>query len=74
MLSEHAALLVLGLAVGIAAALLAVWPAIISSGAVIPYVSLSITLAAIFANGLLWTCAATRAALRGKLMAALRNN
>jgi hypothetical protein len=73
-LAEHGALLALGLFVGVVAALIAVFPAVSSPGANIPYLSLSVTLAAIFVSGLVWTCAACWAALRGRLIAALRNN
>ncbi|MDB6023868.1 MAG: FtsX-like permease family protein [Verrucomicrobiales bacterium] len=72
-LSEHGVLLVLGLCIGIAAALLAVLPALISPRGDIPYESLAITLGAILLSGLLWTWVATRAALRGELLKALRN-
>jgi putative ABC transport system permease protein len=73
-LSEHGALLGAGLAVGLIAAAAAVMPSLLSPGAQIPYASLALTLAGILANGLLWTWLATRFALRGKLLDALRNN
>ncbi len=72
-LSEHGALLGLGLCVGLVAAAIGVWPALLSPGAQIPYASLALTLAAVLLNGLLWTWVATRFALRGKLLDALRN-
>lgn len=72
-LSEHGALLGLGLCVGLIAAAIGVWPALLSPGAQIPYWSLALTLAAVLLNGLLWTWVATRFALRGKLLDALRN-
>jgi hypothetical protein len=72
-LSEHGALLGLGLGIGIAAAAVAVLPAIISPGTQLPYGSLALTLAAVLLNGLLWTWLATGYALRGNLLAALRN-
>jgi ABC-type antimicrobial peptide transport system permease subunit len=72
-LSEHGALLGLGLGIGIASAAVAVLPAIVSSGAQLPYGSLTLTLAAVLLNGLLWTWLATGHALRGNLLAALRN-
>ncbi len=72
-LSEHAALLVLGLGIGIAAAAVAVLPALLSPGAHLPYASLAFTLAAILLNGFVWAGLATRYALRGNLLAALRN-
>ena len=72
-LLEHGALLGLGLGLGIVAAAVAVWPAVSSSGAGLPYASLALTLGSVWLNGLLWTWLATRYALRGNLLAALRN-
>jgi hypothetical protein len=72
-LSEHGALLGLGLGIGIAAAAVAVLPAIASPGTQLPYGSLALTLAAVLLNGLLCTWLATGHALRGNLLAALRN-
>ncbi len=70
--SEHALLLVLGLLVGVISALVAVVPAL-RSEADVPMVSLSLTLVAVFLSGFVWTWGATLLALRGSLMAALRN-
>lgn len=72
-LTEHGALLGLGLGVGLAAAVIGVLPALLSPGSQIPYLSLALTLAAVVMNGLIWTWLATRFALRGKLIEALRN-
>jgi ABC-type antimicrobial peptide transport system permease subunit len=72
-LSEHGGLLALGLAVGILAAVAAVLPALLAPGAETHYVALAATLAGVFLSGLVWTWLATRLALRGKLLAALRN-
>jgi len=72
-LSEHSALLGMGLGVGVISAALAVLPSVMSPGSQIPYASLAVTLAAVLANGLLWTWIATRFALRGRLLDALRN-
>jgi putative ABC transport system permease protein len=72
-LSEHGALLGMGLGLGIAAAAVAVLPAIVTPGTQLPYGSLALTLAAVLLNGLLWTGLATGYALRGNLLAALRN-
>ncbi|HOX56125.1 MAG TPA: ABC transporter permease [Candidatus Paceibacterota bacterium] len=72
-LSEHAALLGFGLSLGIAAAAVAVLPAILSPGAQLPYWSLAMTLVAVLLNGLLWTWLATAYALRLNLLASLRN-
>jgi putative ABC transport system permease protein len=72
-LSEHGALLGLGLGVGVLAAAVGVLPALLSPGSQIPYASLAVTLLAVLLNGLVWTWAATRFALRGRLLDALRN-
>jgi ABC-type antimicrobial peptide transport system permease subunit len=72
-LSEHGALLGLGLTVGIIAAVIGVLPALLSPGSQIPFASLAVTLAAVLLNGLAWTWLATRFALRGRLLDALRN-
>jgi ABC-type antimicrobial peptide transport system permease subunit len=72
-LSEHGALLGLGVSLGLAAAAIAVLPSILSTTAQLPYRSLSLTLAAICLNGALWTWLATRTALSGDLLQVLRN-
>jgi ABC-type antimicrobial peptide transport system permease subunit len=72
-LSEHGALLGLGLSVGIFAAVIAILPALLAPGSVIPYGSLAATLLAVLLNGLIWTWVATCFALRGRLLTALRN-
>jgi hypothetical protein len=73
LLSEHGALLGIGLGIGIFSAAVAVLPALLSPGRHLPYLSLALTLGAVLFNGVLWTWLATRYALRGDLMAALRN-
>ncbi len=73
-LSEHAALLFLGIALGVFAALVAVLPALLSPRGDLPYFSLAGTLGAVLASGMIWTWAATSLALRGELLEALRNN
>jgi len=72
-LSEHAGLLWLGLGVGLVAALVAILPVLLAPGAEVQYLSLGVTLAAVFVSGLLWTWLATRLALRGELLKALRD-
>jgi ABC-type antimicrobial peptide transport system permease subunit len=72
-LAEHGGLLVTGLGLGVLAAVVAVMPALLTPGRVAPYRSLLLTLAAVLANGALWTWLATRVALRGRLLDALRN-
>jgi ABC-type antimicrobial peptide transport system permease subunit len=73
LLLENAALLAAGLLLGVLAAAVAVLPALLAPGAQLPVASLAVTLAAVLLNGALWTWAATRVALRGDLLAALRN-
>jgi putative ABC transport system permease protein len=72
-LSEHGALLLSGLGLGVLAALVAVIPALLSPGARLPYGSLSWTLLAVLANGFFWTWLAAVIALRGKIIEALRD-
>lgn len=71
-LTEHAFLLLTGLFCGVAAAAVAVLPAILTPGGAKPGASLAITLAAVCAHGLFWTWLATRWAVRGRLPEALR--
>lgn len=72
-LAEHAALLLLGLAAGLVAALVSVAPAFFAPSTDWPLGSLGLTLGGVLAAGLLWTYAATCFALRGRLLEALRN-
>jgi ABC-type antimicrobial peptide transport system permease subunit len=72
-LIEHAALLGLGLMVGLVAAAVAVLPSALSAGGQLPVSSLTVTLLLVLANGLVFTWLATRFALRGELLNALRN-
>jgi putative ABC transport system permease protein len=72
-LGEHGALLALGLGIGILSAAVSVLPAILSPAMHLPWRSLTLTLGAVLVNGLLWAWLATRYALRGNLLAALRN-
>jgi ABC-type antimicrobial peptide transport system permease subunit len=72
-LLEHGTLLGCGLAIGVLAAAVAVLPSLISPGTALPYASLGPTVLAVLANGFVWTWAATRGALRGNLLEALRN-
>ena len=72
-LYEHCGLMLLGLSCGVAAALVAVGPALKSSSTEVPYVSLIITIAAIGVSGIasIWIAAAF--ALSGRPLDALRN-
>jgi hypothetical protein len=72
-LSEHAALLWLGLGIGLLAALVAVLPALRAPGSGLPVTRLAVTVGAVLASGLAWTWLATWAALRGRLLEALRH-
>jgi ABC-type antimicrobial peptide transport system permease subunit len=72
-LVEHSVLLLLGLGIGVAAAAVAVLPALLSPGTHLPRLSLALTLGAVLLNAAAWTWLATRYALRGNLMEALRN-
>ena len=72
-LSEHGALLLLGIVIGMGAAFIAVLPSVLTPGTELPWRSLAWTLGAVLASGALWTWAATQLALRGKLLDALRN-
>ena len=72
-LSEHGALLAVGLGLGVVAATVAVLPSLLTPGAPLPYRSLALTLGAVFLNGALWTWLATRYSLRGNLLDTLRN-
>jgi len=73
LLLENGALLLAGLALGVVAAAVAVLPALLSANGEFPMASLAITLSAVLMNGVLWTWAATRIAVRGDLLKALRN-
>jgi ABC-type lipoprotein release transport system permease subunit len=71
-LSEHAALLLLGLLSGVVAAGVAVLPSVLGAG-VLPIGALALTLGGVLVSGLVWTWLATVSALRGQLLDALRN-
>ncbi|HEY1172857.1 MAG TPA: ABC transporter permease [Verrucomicrobiae bacterium] len=72
-ISEHGVLLLVGLAVGVISALIAVLPALLSPGAEIPYASLAMTLGAVLLSGGVWTLVAAAFALRGQLLNGLRS-
>jgi putative ABC transport system permease protein len=69
---EHVVLLAAGLVCGVSTALIAVWPALVSPGAQVPWAGLVWTIVAVALNGLFWVWAATTIALRGNLLEALR--
>jgi hypothetical protein len=72
-LAENLLLLLMGLATGTVCALLAIAPAVALRGGQFPFASLSLLLAAVLATGIGASLAATRAALRSPLLAALRS-
>jgi ABC-type antimicrobial peptide transport system permease subunit len=72
-ISEHGALLLIGLLGGVVSALVAVLPALMSPGTEVPYGTLAITLLIVLVSGAVWTWAAASVALRGKILNALRN-
>ena len=72
-LAENLLLLLLGLATGTVCALLAIAPAVSLRGGQLPVASLSLLLAAVLITGIVASLAATRAALRSPLLAALRS-
>jgi ABC-type antimicrobial peptide transport system permease subunit len=71
--AENAFLLVAGLATGAVCALPAAAPAIVSRGGHFPWLSILVLLGAVLATGILASLAATAAALRAPLLAALRS-
>ena len=70
---EHSLLIVLGLLIGLVAAGLATAPALLSGGGEFVSVRLALTVSGLGLGGVLWTWLAARAALRGPLLPALRN-
>jgi hypothetical protein len=50
-----------------------VLPALLAPGSPLPYRSLALTLGGVLLNGGVWAWLATRYALRGNLLAVLRN-
>jgi putative ABC transport system permease protein len=70
---EHSGLMLVGLACGVVAALMAMAPALKTPGAAVPYLSLALTVGAIALSGGVWIWIATVAALSGKMLDALRS-
>jgi len=71
--AEHWLLLVLGLALGVVSAGVAIWPNLRTPGVQIPYGTIVALLVGILALGLGWTATAARIALRRPLVPALRD-
>jgi hypothetical protein len=72
-ITEHAALLVGGLSLGVLAAFIAVTPNVLSPTGQVPFLSLGVTLGGVLVSGVLWTWLASVVALRGELLEGLRN-
>ncbi len=72
-LSEHITLLAAGILCGVGAALLATLPSVMMPGAGVPYFTIIVLLILVMINGIGWTYFAARAAVRGDLLASLRN-
>jgi putative ABC transport system permease protein len=72
-LAEHAALLGLGLVIGVLSAVVAILPSLLSPRGEVPVMSLSLTLGGVLLFGLVSTWLATRVAVRGNLLEGLRN-
>jgi ABC-type antimicrobial peptide transport system permease subunit len=70
---EHTGLMLAGLVCGVVAALVAVSPALKSPRAEAPYLSLTLTIAAIGISGIVWIRIASAFSLSGRLLDALRN-
>jgi len=73
LLYEHTVLLAAGIFCGIAAALLATLPSIMTPGSGVPYFTIILLLVIVLINGMGWTYFASRTAMRGDLLASLRN-
>ncbi len=73
LLSEHVALLMAGIILGILAALLATLPSVLTPGQEIPYPTILVILIAVSLNGGIWTYLASVWATRGDLIQAIRN-
>jgi putative ABC transport system permease protein len=71
--AEHRWLIVCGLGIGIGSALVAVWPHLRQRAGGFPLAGMALLLAALACGALFWTWLATRLALRGHRIEALRN-
>jgi len=71
-LGEHVFLLLAGLLIGVVSALLAVWPALRQGGGDLPLAFLGLLLAGVLAFGILACALAVQAAVRGRLIEAVR--
>jgi putative ABC transport system permease protein len=73
LLSEYFFILLAGILCGSFAALVAVLPAILSPGMVVPFKTIGMIFIAVLLSGLFWIYLAIRLAIRGDLLPALRN-
>ena len=71
--AEHRWLIACGLGIGIGSALLAVWPHLRERASGFPLREMALLIAALAFGALFWTWLATRLALRGNRLEALRN-
>jgi ABC-type antimicrobial peptide transport system permease subunit len=72
LLSEHVALLAVGIVLGVVAALLATLPSLLTPGTEIPYPTILIILLVVSLNGIVWTFSAASLATKEDLIPALR--
>ncbi len=72
-LYEHIGLMLCGLFIGTAAALVAVSPALKGPGTQVPYLMLALTIMAIALSGIIWIWIGATVALSGKVLDALRS-
>jgi ABC-type antimicrobial peptide transport system permease subunit len=70
--AEHRWLIVCGLAVGVCSALVAVWPGLRERAGGFPLAEMALLVAALTLGCIFWAWLATRIALRGSAVAALR--
>lgn len=70
---EHSALLAVGLAAGLVSSILAIAPQMLMPGTEIPYAVMAVLAISISICGLLFTAAAAEMAIRGPIIASLRN-
>jgi hypothetical protein len=70
--AEHGWLIIAGLLIGSASAVVAVWPSLRDRASGFPLTGVLLLLAALTAGSLFWTWLATRLALRGEHLTALR--
>ncbi len=73
LLLEYAGLLAAGVVIGAVAAVIAVAPALLSPGGSPPYLATALTVIGIFISGVIFIRLAASVAIRGNLIAALRN-